>query len=109
MFGAMATGPVAASEELRIARLTRCGDLFAENALSWCLNARGLPRADVQLKLSGEALPAEQISRDGNQLRLTLPADQVRSGPLWIEHDGKRSNPVWLSAGRSQVLAAKPD
>ncbi|QXP27537.1 S8/S53 family peptidase [Stutzerimonas stutzeri] len=109
MFGAMATGPVAASEELRIARLTRCGDLFAENALSWCLNARGLPRADVQLKLSGEALPAEQISRDGNQLRLTLPADQVRSGPLWLEHDGKRSNPVWLSAGRSQVLAAKPD
>ena len=43
MFGAMATGPVAASEELRIAQLTRCGDLFAENALSWCLNARGLP------------------------------------------------------------------
>ena len=63
----------------------------------------------MQLKLSGEALPAEQISRDGNQLRLTLPADQVRSGPLWLEHDGKRSNPVWLSAGRSQVLAAKPD
>ena len=23
--------------------------------------------------------------------------------------DGLRSNPVWLSAGRSQVLAAKPD
>ena len=85
--------------ELRIAQLTRCGDLFAENALSWCLNARGLPRADVHLKLSGEALPAEQISRDGNQLRLTLPADQVRSGPP-ARHDGKRSNPVWL--GRSQ-------
>ncbi len=63
----------------------------------------------MQLYLNGERVAADTLQRDGKQLRLTLAADAVRSGPLWLERDGQRSNPVWLSAGRSQVLAAKPD
>jgi len=101
--------PAAAEDPIRITQLKRCGDLFAEDSQSWCLQAKGLPRADVQLYLNGQRLDADTLQRDGEQLRLTLAPDPVSSGPLWLEHAGKRSNPVWLSAGRSQVLAAKPD
>jgi len=109
LLSAVAALPAAADEAIRITQLKRCGDLFAEDSLSWCLHAKGLPRADVQLYLDGKPLSADKLQRDGDQLRLTLASDAVRSGPLWLENQGKRSNPVWLSAGRSQVLAAKPD
>lgn len=109
LLSALAAFPAAAEDPIRITQLKRCGDLFAEDSLSWCLSAKGLPRGGVQLYLNGERVAADTLQRDGKQLRLTLAADAVRSGPLWLERDGQRSNPVWLSAGRSQVLAAKPD
>jgi hypothetical protein len=109
LLSAVAALPAADDEAIRITQLKRCGDLFAEDSLSWCLHANGLPRTDVQLYLDGKPLSADKLQRDGDQLRLTLASDAVRSGPLWLENEGKRSNPVWLSAGRSQVLAAKPD
>ncbi|TVT65910.1 MAG: S8/S53 family peptidase [Pseudomonas sp.] len=109
LLSALAAFPAAAEDPIRITQLKRCGDLFAEDSLSWCLSAKGLPRADVQLYLNGQRVDADTLQRDGEQLRLTLAPDAVSSGPLWLEHAGKRSNPVWLSAGRSQVLAAKPD
>jgi len=109
LLGTLIILPAAAEDPIRITQLKRCGDLFAEDSQSWCLQAKGLPRADVQLYLNGQRVDADTLQRDGEQLRLTLGPDAVRSGPLWLEHDGTRSNPVWLSAGRSQVLAAKPD
>jgi len=109
LLNALYTFPAAAQDPIRVTQLKRCGDLFAEDAQSWCLSAKGLPRGEVQLYLDGKRLNADTLQRDGDQLRLTLAPDAVRSAPLWLEHDGKRSNPVWLSAGRSQVLAATPD
>lgn len=109
LLGALAAPPAAAEDSIRITQLKRCGDLFAEDSLSWCLSAKGLPRGEVQLYLNGERLDADKLQRDGDQLRLILAPDAVRSGPLWLERDGQRSNPVWLSTGRSQVLAATPD
>jgi hypothetical protein len=109
LLNALYTFPAAAQDPIRVTQLKRCGDLFAEDAQSWCLSATGLPRGEVQLYLDGKRLKADTLQRDGDQLRLTLAPDAVRSAPLWLEHDGKRSNPVWLSAGRSQVLAATPD
>ncbi|MCQ4296437.1 S8/S53 family peptidase [Pseudomonas stutzeri] len=109
LLSALTSLPAAADEAMRITQLKRCGDLFSEDSLSWCLHAKGLPRSELQLYLDGKQLSADKLQRDGDQLRLTLAPDAVRSGPLWLEHQGKRSNPVWLSAGRSQVLAATPD
>ncbi|WP_278420606.1 S8/S53 family peptidase [Stutzerimonas kunmingensis] len=109
LLSSLAAFPAAAEDPIRITQLKRCGDLFAEDSLSWCLSAKGLPSGGVQLYLNGERVAADTLQRDGKQLRLTLAPDAVRSGPLWLERDGQRSNPVWLSAGRSQVLAAKPD
>ena len=109
LLNALYTFPATAQDPIRVTQLKRCGDLFAEDAQSWCLSAKGLPRGEVQLYLDGKRLNADTLQRDGDQLRLTLAPDAVRSAPLWLEHDGKRSNPVWLSAGRSQVLAATPD
>ncbi|AGA87431.1 S8/S53 family peptidase [Stutzerimonas stutzeri] len=109
LLNALYTFPATAQDPIRVTQLKRCGDLFAEDAQSWCLSARGLPRGEVQLYLDGKRLNADTLQRDRDQLRLTLAPDAVRSAPLWLEHDGKRSNPVWLSAGRSQVLAATPD
>lgn len=109
LLNALYTFPATAQDPIRVTQLKRCGDLFAEDAQSWCLSAKGLPRGEVQLYLDGKRLNADTLQHDGDQLRLTLAPDAVRSAPLWLEHDGKRSNPVWLSAGRSQVLAATPD
>ncbi len=109
LLGTLACAPAFAEEALRITELQRCGDLFAHDRLTWCLHASGLPEAPVRLRLAGEPLPTERVERDGDRLRLSLPAAEHRSGPLWLEHDGQRSNPVWLSLGRSHVLAATAD
>ncbi len=109
LLGALLTQAATADQDMRITQLQRCGDLFSKQALSWCLQTRGLPESEVELKLDGRPLRAEQIRRDGERMRLTLAPDELRSGPLWLEHGGRRSNPVWLSAGRSQVVAARAD
>ncbi len=109
LLGALLTQAATADQDMRITQLQRCGDLFSKQTLSWCLRTRGLPESEVELKLDGRPLRAEQIRRDGERMRLTLAPDELRSGPLWLEHGGRRSNPVWLSAGRSQVVAARAD
>ncbi|MBE7375416.1 S8/S53 family peptidase [Pseudomonas lopnurensis] len=109
LLGALTCAPAFAGQDLRITQLQRCGDLFARDRLTWCLHASGLPEAQVGLQLAGKPLRAERVERDGQHLRLTLPAAEHESGPLWLEHDGQRSNPVWLSLGRSHVLAATAD
>ncbi|MGE4407483.1 S8/S53 family peptidase [Pseudomonas sp.] len=109
LLGTLACAPAFAEQALRITELQRCGELFARDRLTWCLQTSGLPEAPVRLHLAGEPLPAERVERDGDRLRLTLPAAEHRSGPLWLEHDGQRSNPLWLSLGRSHVLAATTD
>ncbi|EWC40976.1 S8/S53 family peptidase [Stutzerimonas stutzeri] len=109
LLGALASLPAGADPGMRIVQLQRCGDLFAEARLTWCLRTSGVPESDVQLKLAGQSLGAEQVRRDGNHVQLSLAPEQVRSGPLWLEHAGQRSNPVWLSSGRSHVVAANAD
>ncbi|HAG77767.1 MAG TPA: peptidase S8 and S53 subtilisin kexin sedolisin, partial [Pseudomonas sp.] len=54
LLSALAAFPAAAEDPIRITQLKRCGDLFAEDSLSWCLSAKGLPRGGVQLYLNGE-------------------------------------------------------
>ena len=92
LLGALLTQAATADQDMRITQLQRCGDLFSKQALSWCLQTRGLPESEVELKLDGRPLRAEQIRRDGERMRLTLAPDELRSGPLWLEHGGRRSN-----------------
>ncbi|WAF87313.1 S8/S53 family peptidase [Metapseudomonas otitidis] len=98
----------AGPEPLRIERLARCGDLLEPTRQTWCLGVRGLGKADPVLHLGGRTLAVEREPGEG-RLRLQVDAREHRSGPVWLEVDGRRSNPVWLSLNRSHVLAAGPD
>ncbi|WJN60411.1 S8/S53 family peptidase [Pseudomonas sp. SO81] len=96
-----------AAEPLRITQLQRCGDLLQQEASRYCLRTRGLSEGELQVHLGDTPLTAERIERDGQSLRLDLPKGP--SAPLWLQQGERRSNPVWLSRGSSQVLAAGPD
>jgi hypothetical protein len=98
--------PLHAAETLRINQLQRCGDLL-DDSREYCLHARGLTEGELRVQLGDVPLEAERIRRDGQRLRLKLPDGP--SAPLWLQQDERRSNPVWLSRGSSQVLAAGPD
>lgn len=98
----------AGPEPLRIERLARCGDLLEPTRQTWCLGVRGLGKADPVLHLGGRTLAVEREPGEG-RLRLQVDAREHRNGPVWLEVDGRRSNPVWLSLNRSHVLAAGPD
>ncbi|SQF98146.1 peptidase S8/S53 subtilisin kexin sedolisin [Paucimonas lemoignei] len=99
---------VQAEEALRVERLQRCDDLTGREQQTFCVGVRGLGPGDVQLKLDGKPLPQWLLERDGQQLKLRLSAADWRSGPLWLEQDGRSSNAVWLSMAGSHVLAATP-
>jgi hypothetical protein len=96
-----------AEEALRITQLQRCGDLLQQDASRYCLRTRGLTEGQLQVHLGEARLTAENVERDGQSLRLDLPKGP--SAPLWLQQGERRSNQVWLSRGRSQVLAAGPD
>jgi hypothetical protein len=96
-----------AEEALRITQLQRCGDLLQQDASQYCLRTRGLAEGELQVHLGEARLTAENVERDGQTLRLDLPKGP--SAPLWLQQGERRSNPVWLSRGRSQVVAAGPD
>lgn len=98
-----------ADEPLRLKSLQRCGDLFAATELTFCLRSEGLGSETPRVLLAGQPLPAEQIERNGETLRLRLHSRAHDSGPLWLEQQQRRSNPVWLSLGGSQVRAAGPN
>ena len=96
-----------AETPLRITQLQRCGALLQADTGQYCLRSQGLTHGEVKVHLGERTLDPAQIERDGATLRL-----QVADGPgapLWLEQAGRRSNPVWLSRGRSQVVAARPD
>ena len=103
----LATSMALANEPLRLKDLQRCGDLFAANELTYCLRGDGIGQGELRVMLRGKPLKAEQAEH--NRLRLTLNAKEHRSGPLWLEQEGRQSNPVWLTLNRSHVLAAGPD
>jgi hypothetical protein len=98
--------PLHAAEPLRITQLQRCGDLLQQDASQYCLRTRGLSEGELQVHLGDTPLTAERIERDGQSLRLDLPKGP--SAPLWLQQGERRSNPVWLSRGSSQVQAAGP-
>ncbi len=97
-----------AEEPLRIERLQRCGDLLERERPRFCLDAVGLADGPFEAMLDGQALPAAQVTREGETLRLELVATRARSGSLWLRQGSRESNPVWLSLNGSQVLAATP-
>ena len=99
--------PLQAEEPLRITQLQRCGDLLQQEASQYCLRTRGLSEGELQVHLGDTPLAAERVEHDGQSLRLNLPNGP--GAPLWLQQGERRSNPVWLSRGRSQVLAAGPD
>ncbi|WP_434557604.1 S8/S53 family peptidase [Pseudomonas sp. Z4-20] len=98
-----------AQEPLRLESLKRCGDLLESQRQEWCLTARGLGDATPQLKLGEKAIPAENIQREGQTLRVRLDSADYQSGPLWLEEGPRASNAVWLTLRNSHVLAAGPN
>lgn len=98
-----------AQEPLRLESLKRCGDLLDSQHQEWCLTARGLGDATPQLKLGEKAIPADNIQRDGDNLRLRLNNADYQSGPLWLEDGPRASNAVWLTLRSSHVVAAGPN
>ncbi len=105
---ACAIGPATAQERaLRLEDLQRCGDVFATEQLTFCLRSEGLGSGDLKVKLGGKDVDARQTGN--GRLRLTLNKADHQSGPLWLEQDKRRSNPVWLTLNGSHVIAAGPD
>ncbi|HEN8729085.1 TPA: S8/S53 family peptidase [Pseudomonas putida] len=102
-------GAEAAADGLRIKQLQRCGDLLGEGGQQWCLRAEGLGADVPKVWLGGVRLPAADIERKGDRLTLNLAKKAQRSAPLWLEFDGRTSNPIWLTRQRSHVVAAGPD
>ncbi len=102
-------GAEAAADGLRIKQLQRCGDLLGEGGQQWCLRAEGLGADVPKVWLGGVRLPAADIERKGDRLTLNLAKKAQRSAPLWLEYDGRTSNPIWLTRQRSHVVAAGPD
>ncbi|WP_051231816.1 S8/S53 family peptidase [Stutzerimonas azotifigens] len=98
-----------AAPEPRIAGLVRCGDLLAREPVQFCLTARGLSDAPLQVFVGDQPVADTRIRRDGERLRIDFGRDDRRGAPLWLEQDGRRSNPVWLTAGDAHVLAAGPE
>ena len=95
-----------AQDSLRIIQLQRCGDLLREDANRYCARTSGLAEGQLRVRLGEATLAPERIERDDQSLVLDLPNGP--SAPLWLEQGERHSNPVWLSRGRSQVLAAGP-
>lgn len=98
---------LASESALRLKDLQRCGDLFAADELTYCLRGDGLGEGDLRVMLNGKSVAVQRDERD--RLRLILNEKDHRSGPLWLEQDGRKSNPVWLTLNRNHVLAAGPD
>ncbi|MGE8496420.1 MAG: S8/S53 family peptidase [Pseudomonas sp.] len=101
-----AFGSAYADDALRLSNLKRCGDLLVAETLTFCLDTRGLGSGPLDVKLGGKSLPESTFTHEGQKVRLTLKRKEHRSGPLWLEQDGKPSNPVWLTLNGSHVLAA---
>lgn len=95
-----------AAEPLRITQLQRCGDLLDKRHPTFCVTAAGVQHGEWQARLNGAPLTTEEGSPDDGPIKIQLDATKAKSGPLWLEQNGRFSNPVWLSLGSSHVLAA---
>jgi hypothetical protein len=109
LFALSACTTAMAQEPLRLESLKRCGDLLEIEHQQWCLTVRGLGEATPQLTLGEQAIPADRVERDGQQLRLRLDRADYQSGPLWLEDGPRASNAVWLTLRSSHVVAAGPN
>jgi len=109
LFALSACTTAMAQEPLRLESLKRCGDLLEIEHQQWCLTVRGLGEATPQLTLGEQAIPADRVERDGQQLRLRLDRADYHSGPLWLEDGPRASNAVWLTLRSSHVVAAGPN
>ncbi|MEH6490561.1 S8/S53 family peptidase [Halopseudomonas sp.] len=98
-----------AQEPIRIQQLQRCGDLLETRKQTFCLQVHGLQTGAWQATLNGELLPTASASGDDASLQLQIDAQGKQSGPLLLEQQGRRSNPVWLTLGTSHVVAATAD
>ncbi|MEE4668336.1 S8/S53 family peptidase [Pseudomonas alliivorans] len=103
------SSPAFADDTLRIERLQRCDDLLDRQQQTFCLDAKGMGKGPVEIRLGGKTLPDSAIQRDGDRLRVQLNYADWQSGPLWLQQGGTGSNAVWLSMAGSHVLAATPD
>jgi hypothetical protein len=109
LFALSACTTAMAQEPLRLESLKRCGDLLEIEHQQWCLTVRGLGEATPQLTVGEQAIPADRVERDGQQLRLRLDRADYQSGPLWLEDGPRASNAVWLTLRSSHVVAAGPN
>lgn len=101
------TGISHADGLLRIKHMERCGDFFTTGQQEFCVSTRGkLFDKQLKIRFGKNLLAANEIKRDGNVLRITLPDGKYQSGPLWLEQGEQKSNPVWLSLKGSHVVAA---
>lgn len=106
----MAVPAAAATPEApRIEQMQRCGDLLDAVNPTFCLQVTGLAGQPLELTLNRTRIPAGTVTRDGDRLRFTLAAAGHESGPLWLQQDGRPSNPVWLTLRPSHVVAATKD
>ena len=101
--------PAQAYAAPRIEQLQRCEDLLAAERQTFCLRISGLTAEPLQITLHDKRIPTGSVARTGDTLRLTLPAADYTSGPLWLQQGGQASNPVWLSLKSSHVVAATRD
>lgn len=102
------SGVQASAEPLRINALQRCGELLAVDAAQWCLRSQGLGAQTPTVWLGTTRLSRDQVQRDGDRVTVKLGDMQRPSAPLWLEEGGRTSNSVWLTRGRSHVIAAQP-
>ncbi|WP_192938651.1 S8 family serine peptidase [Pseudomonas putida] len=98
-----------AASAIRIERLAICGPWTPGPPRSWCVQVSGMSGAMPVVLLDGHPLPARNVTRNGQTLRLYLPRQDVDSGPLWLRDGSRTSNPVWLSMRPSHVLSASPE
>lgn len=98
-----------ASPTLRIERLAVCGPWVPGPPKTWCLQVSGMAGASPAVLLDGHPLPASDVRREGQTLRLHLPERPVDSGPLWLRDGLRTSNTVWLSERPSHVQSATPE
>ena len=95
------------ADSLRIQHLQRCGDIFAQLQLEFCIRTTAkLTAKNLQVYLGDKVLPSGAVRRKENILRININKAHYQSGPLWLEQGDEKSNPVWLSLGSSHVVAA---
>ncbi len=96
-----------ADDSLRIKHIERCGDFFAQAQQEFCVSTKGkLLAQQLKIRFGENVLATSEIKQSGNVLRIKLASDKYRSGPLWLEQTGQKSNAVWLSMKGSHVVAA---